>query len=52
LVEAYIFMKGEQDVIQLYNGRLQEAMNELQIYAVAKENTDAYRGGLLIKPRA
>lgn len=52
LVEAYIFMKGEQDVIQLYNGRLQEAMSELQIYAVAKENTDAYRSGLLIKPRA
>tara|TARA_Y100000114_G_scaffold110316_1_gene103919 strand:+ start:1603 stop:2244 length:642 start_codon:yes stop_codon:yes gene_type:complete len=52
LVEAYIFMKGEQDVIQLYNGRLQEAINDLQIYAVTKENTDAYRSGLLIKARA
>lgn len=52
LVEAYIFMKGEQDIVQLYNGRLQEAINGLQVYAVAKENTDAYRSGLLIKSRA
>lgn len=45
-------MKGEQDIVQLYNGRLQEAINGLQVYAVAKENTDAYRSGLLIKSRA
>ena len=30
LIEAYIYMKGEQDVISMYEGRFQEAMTRLK----------------------
>ena len=41
LVEAYTFMKGEADILQLYNGRFGEAMQRLKSYAEGTENTDA-----------
>ena len=47
LVEASIFMKGEQDLIQMYSQRFQEALLRLKNYAEGMENTDAYRDGLL-----
>lgn len=47
LVEAYIFMKGEQDVITLYDARYQESIARLKNYGSGLENTDAYRGGLV-----
>ena len=50
LVEAYIFMKGENDLLQLYTARFTEAISRLKIYAEAKENTDAYREGLVRVP--
>ena len=45
LIEAYTFMKGENDLLQLYTARFTEAISRLKIYAEAKENTDAYREG-------
>ena len=51
LVEAYTFMKGENDLIQLYTARFTEAMSRLKIYGEAQENTDAYREGLVRVPK-
>tara|TARA_R100001163_G_C5067150_1_gene206092 strand:- start:2303 stop:2980 length:678 start_codon:yes stop_codon:yes gene_type:complete len=51
LIEAYIFMKGEQDVVALYEGRFNESMSRLKDLAEARENSDAYREGLPIRER-
>ena len=51
LVEAYTFMKGETDLIQLYTARFTEAMSRLKVYGEAFENTDAYREGLVRIPK-
>ena len=47
LVEAYIYMKGEADMVQLYEGRFQESISRLKNYGEGVENTDAYRSGLV-----
>ena len=46
LIEAYIYMKGEPDIMKLYSERFLEALSRLKDYAEARENTDAYRRGL------
>tara|TARA_R100000664_G_C2748380_1_gene135854 strand:+ start:950 stop:1597 length:648 start_codon:yes stop_codon:yes gene_type:complete len=46
LVEAYTFMKGEKDLMDLYNGRFVEAVSRLKDLGEARENADAYRRGL------
>ena len=51
LVEAYTFMKGETDLIQLYTARFTEAISRLKIYGEAFENTDAFREGLVRVPK-
>jgi hypothetical protein len=45
LVEAYTFMKGEQDIITLYNTKYQEALAELKRLGDGMERQDAYRSG-------
>jgi len=47
LIEAYTFMKGEDNLIQLYTARFAEAMSRLKIYGEGQQNTDAYREGLV-----
>jgi hypothetical protein len=47
LIEAYTFMKGETDLIQLYTARFTESISRLKLYAESQENTDAYREGLV-----
>ena len=47
LVEAYTFMKGEADLLQLYQGRFNEAISRLKNYGEGVENSDAYREGLV-----
>lgn len=47
LMEAYTFMKGEADLLQLYQGRFNEAISRLKNYGEGVENTDAYREGLV-----
>jgi hypothetical protein len=49
LIEAYTFMKGEADVIQNYTQRFVEAIQGLKLYGEARENTDAYRTGLVVR---
>mgnify|MGYP003114336551 CR=1 FL=1 len=47
LIEAYTFMKGETDMLQLYIARYAESIQRLKNYADGVENTDAYREGLV-----
>jgi hypothetical protein len=51
LLEATIFMKGEQEVTQLYAQRLQESILGLKQLGEAKEVTDEYRRGKVIRPK-
>jgi len=46
LMEAITYMKGEADLIALYQGRYQEAIMLLKQLGDAKEKGDAYRDGL------
>jgi hypothetical protein len=46
LVEANLYMKGDSDLMQMYEGRYQESLARLKDYAEARENSDAYRRGL------
>lgn len=47
LVEAYTFMKGEQDMMQYYMARFQESLLGLKQLGEAKETTDEYRTGMV-----
>tara|TARA_R100000388_G_scaffold76474_2_gene55594 strand:- start:922 stop:1566 length:645 start_codon:yes stop_codon:yes gene_type:complete len=51
LIEAYSFMKGETDLLQLYTSRYGEAITRLKVYGEGQENTDAYREGLVRVPK-
>ena len=51
LVEAYIYMKGEQDVMALYNQRFQESLMGLKMFGEAKEVTQDYRVGQIIRQK-
>ena len=43
LVEAYTFMKGEPDLLQLYNQRYMEALQTMKNLGEGKNNSDQYR---------
>ncbi len=43
IVEAYIFMKGEQDLMAVYAGRYKEALDLLREYAARKTTSDVNR---------
>jgi len=45
LVEAYTYMKGEQDILQLYNTKFMEALALAKRLGDGMERTDAYRTG-------
>jgi len=47
LFEAYTFMKGEADILNVYNQRYTEAIGRLKNFGEGRENTDAYRDGLI-----
>ena len=51
LIEAYIYMKGEQDVLSMYNSRFLEAVNGVKMLGEAKETTDQYRTGQVIRDK-
>lgn len=44
LVEAYTYMKGEQDLIQTYEARYREALDELKDLGEGFSQSDNYRG--------
>jgi hypothetical protein len=45
LMEAYTYMKGEQDMMALYNGKYQEALALAKRLGDGMERQDAYRSG-------
>ena len=45
LVEAYTYMKGENDMMQLYNQKYMEALNLAKRLGDGLERSDAYRSG-------
>ena len=49
LIEAYTFMKGEQDVMGMYDIRFKEALASLKQLGEAKETTDEYRVGKVVR---
>ena len=49
LIEAYTFMKGEQDVMGMYDLRFKEALASLKQLGEAKETTDEYRVGKVVR---
>ena len=51
LVEAYTFMKGENDLIQLYTSRYAESLARLKNYAEGRNYSDSYRDGLVRQPK-
>ena len=51
LIEAYIYMKGEQDVMAMYNSRFQEALLGVKQLGEAKETTDEYRTGKVLREK-
>ena len=51
LLEAYTYMKGEQDMSAMYEKRFTQALTELKMLGEAKETTDQYRTGMVIRPK-
>jgi len=45
LVEAYVFMKGEQDIMAFYQQKYSESVNQLIRLGTGLERGDAYRDG-------
>tara|TARA_A100000172_G_C3029270_1_gene106029 strand:+ start:122 stop:760 length:639 start_codon:yes stop_codon:yes gene_type:complete len=45
LIEAYTFLKGEPDLLQLYQARYDSAMQELIALGEGYSTTDSYRSG-------
>jgi hypothetical protein len=46
LREAYLYMKGEQDLIQYYEQKYQESLGLLKLLGEGKDRRDAFRSGL------
>ena len=51
LIEAYTFMKGEVDMMVLYNQKFQEALVGVKMLGEAKDTTDEYRTGKVIRQK-
>ena len=51
LMEAYTFMKGEPDVLQNYAQRFTEAVQSLKLFGEAKEVSDYYRTGQVVREK-
>jgi len=51
LMEAYIFMKGEPDMMAMYEKRFAEAISGMKMFGEAKEVTDEYRTGQVRRPK-
>jgi hypothetical protein len=51
LIEAYTFMKGDPNLMQMYNQRYTEGIARLKNLGEAQETIDEYRYGAIRKPR-
>ena len=44
-------MKGEADILQNYDKKFMQALSRLKDLGEAKQTGDAYREGLLVRPK-
>jgi hypothetical protein len=51
LIEAYVFMKGDPDLTATYDKRFQESLMGLKLLGEARQVTDEYRTGMIIRPK-
>ena len=51
MIEAYIYMKGDQDMMAMYNKRFEESIVGIKMLGEAKETTDEYRTGKIIRAK-
>lgn len=51
LTEAYGYLKGEPDLVQLYEAKYQEAIKNLATLGEGYNTTDSYRAGMVRAPR-
>ena len=52
MVEAYIFLKGDADMMAVYDKRYQESLIGLKLLGEAKQVTDEFRTGPVVRPKA
>jgi hypothetical protein len=52
LIEAYTYLKGDADLMQLYAARYQDALSKLEELGEGYSTTDSYRSGEVRKARA
>lgn len=51
MVEAYLFLKGEVDLMASYDKRFQESLVGLKMLGEAKQVTDEYRKGMVVRAK-
>ena len=51
ILEAYTYLKGDADLMQLYAQRYEEAIAKLEELGEGYNTTDSYRSGAVRKPR-
>jgi len=51
LIEAYVYMKGDPNLMGVYDKRFQESLIGLKMLGEAKETTDEYRTGRVIRAK-
>lgn len=51
LIEAYVFQKGDPDLMAKYDQRFQESLVGLKMLGEARQVTDEYRTGLVIRAK-
>lgn len=50
LLEGYVYMKGEADMMSVYNTRYESALSRLKVLGDGRSRKDAYRSGQLRVP--
>jgi len=51
MVEAYLFLKGDPDLMAGYDKRFQESLLGLKMLGEAKQVTDEYRKGMVVRSK-
>jgi hypothetical protein len=51
MIEAYIFLKGDPDLMATYDKRFQESLIGLKMLGEAKQTTDEYRVGKVVRSK-
>jgi hypothetical protein len=51
MIEAYLFLKGEPDLLASYDKRFQESLLGLKMLGEAKQVTDEYRKGMVVRAK-